>query len=125
TYAEVDWTGRAKSGVEMRRLRSLGERLTTLPEGFTLQPRVAQVIANRRKMLAGELPLDWGWAETLAYAALVEDGFSVRLSGQDSGRGTFFHRHAVLHDQNGDHTYVPLQHIMDHQPRVQVIDSVL
>jgi len=125
TYAEVDWTGRAKSGVEMRRLRSLGERLTTLPEGFTLQPRVAQVIANRRKMLAGELPLDWGWAETLAYAALVEDGFSVRLSGQDSGRGTFFHRHAVLHDQNSDRTWVPLQHVTDHQPRVQVIDSVL
>ena len=59
---------RAKSGVELRRLRALGERLTTVPEGFTLHPRVAQVIANRKKMLAGELPLDWGCAETLAYA---------------------------------------------------------
>ena len=76
-------------------------------------------------MLAGELPLDWGCAETLAYAALIENGFSVRISGQDSGRGTFFHRHAVLHDQNTDATYIPLQHIADHQPRVQVIDSVL
>ena len=125
THAQVDWKTRVKSGVELRRLRALGEQLTTVPEGFALHPRVAQVIANRKKMLAGELPLDWGCAETLAYAALVQDGFSVRLSGQDSGRGTFFHRHAVLHDQNGDHTYVPLQHIMDHQPRVQVIDSVL
>jgi 2-oxoglutarate dehydrogenase E1 component len=113
------------TGVELPRLRTLGERITSLPADFTLQPRVAQVIANRRKMLAGELPLDWGCAETLAYAALVEDGFGVRLTGQDSGRGTFFHRHAVLHDQNTDATYIPLQHIAEPQPQVQVIDSVL
>jgi 2-oxoglutarate dehydrogenase E1 component len=124
-YAQIDWTERIPTGVEMRRLRSLGEKITGLPEGFSLHPRVAQIILNRKKMLAGELPLDWGCAETLAYAALVEDGFSVRISGQDSGRGTFFHRHAVLHDQNSDSTYIPLQHISDHQPRVQVIDSVL
>jgi 2-oxoglutarate dehydrogenase E1 component len=124
-YAQVDWTERIQSGVELRRLRSLGEKITSFPAGFTLHPRVAQVIANRKKMLAGELPLDWGCAETLAYGALVEDGFSVRITGQDSGRGTFFHRHAVLHDQNSDETYIPLQHVADHQPRVQVIDSVL
>ena len=98
---------------------------TAFPEGFSLHPRVAQMMLNRKKMIAGEMPLDWGCAETLAYAALIEDGFSVRISGQDSGRGTFFHRHAVLHDQNSDDTYIPLQHIADHQPRVQVIDSVL
>jgi 2-oxoglutarate dehydrogenase E1 component len=124
-YAQVDWTERVQSGVEPRRLRSLGERITAVPEGFSLHPRVAQLMLNRKKMLAGELPLDWGTAETLAYAALIEDGFSVRISGQDSGRGTFFHRHAVLHEQNSDATYIPLQHIADHQPRVQVIDSVL
>jgi 2-oxoglutarate dehydrogenase E1 component len=125
SYAQIDWTHRVQSGIDMRRLRALGERLTTIPDTITLHPRVAQVIANRKKMLAGELPLDWGCAETLAYAALVEDGFSVRISGQDSGRGTFFHRHAVLHDQNSDSTYIPLQHIVEHQPRVQIIDSVL
>ena len=125
TYAQIDWANRVKSGIEMRRLRTLGERLTSIPENFTLHPRVAQVIANRKKMLAGDLPLDWGCAETLAYAALVEDGFSVRISGQDAGRGTFFHRHAVLHDQGSDNIYIPLQHIVEHQPRVQVIDSVL
>src|ERR1700736_1545557 len=124
-YAQIDWTERVQSGVEPRRLRSLGERITSLPEGFSLHPRVAQLMLNRKKMIAGESPLDWGCAETLAYAALIEDGFSVRISGQDSGRGTFFHRHAVLHDQNSDTTYIPLQHIADHQPRVQVIDSVL
>ena len=124
-YGQVDWTERVQTGVEMRRLRELGERLTSYPEGFSLHPRVAQLLLNRKKMMAGELPLDWGCAETLAYGALIEDGFSVRISGQDSGRGTFFHRHAVLHDQNSDGTYVPLQHVRGHQPRVQVIDSVL
>ncbi|HEY7996306.1 MAG TPA: 2-oxoglutarate dehydrogenase E1 component, partial [Steroidobacteraceae bacterium] len=124
-YSQVDLTEHIDTGVELARLRSLGQRLTSLPAGFTLHPRVAQVVANRKKMLAGELALDWGCAETLAYAALVEDGFGVRLTGQDSGRGTFFHRHAVLHDQNTDATWIPLQHLAEPQPRVQVIDSVL
>jgi len=124
-YGQVDWTERVATGVELARLRALGERITSYPQGFSLHPRVAHLVANRRKMLQGEQPLDWGCAETLAYAALVEDGFGVRLTGQDSGRGTFFHRHAVLHDQNTDATWIPLQHIADSQPRVQVIDSVL
>ena len=124
-YSQKDWTERVQTGVEMRRLKALGERIVAVPADFNLNARVAQIIANRRKMVAGEMPLDWGCAETLAYAALIENGFSVRISGQDSGRGTFFHRHAVLHDQNSDATYLPLQHIADHQPRVQVIDSVL
>jgi 2-oxoglutarate dehydrogenase E1 component len=125
TYGQVDWTERVQSGVELQRLRSLGERITSYPAEFTLHPRVAQVIVNRKKMLAGEHPLDWGCAESLAYASLIEDGFSFRISGQDSGRGTFFHRHAVLHDQATDNIYIPLQHVAEHQPRVQVIDSVL
>src|SRR2546421_508811 len=124
-YAQVDWTERVATAVELPRLRALGERVTSYPQGFSLHPRVAQLIANRRKMLQGEQPLDWGCAETLAYATLVEDGFGVRLTGQDSGRGTFFHRHAVLHDQNTDATWIALQHLADPQPRVQVIDSVL
>src|SRR5580700_5679130 len=124
-YAQVDWTERVMTGVELPRLHSLGERITRLPEGFTLHPRVAQLMANRRKMIEGQQPLDWGCAETLAFAALLEDGFSVRICGQDSGRGTFFHRHAVLHDQNSDATWIPLQHIAEPQPRAQVIDSVL
>jgi 2-oxoglutarate dehydrogenase E1 component len=73
----------------------------------------------------GELPLDWGCAETWPTPALLEEGYPVRLSGQDSGRGTFFHRHAVLHDQNTGRVYVPLQHAATNQPRFTVIDSVL
>ena len=124
-YAQVDWSERVSTGVELPRLRSLGERITAYPQGFTLHPRVAQLMAHRSKMIAGEQPLDWGCAETLAYATLLEDGFAVRICGQDSGRGTFFHRHAVLHDQNTDATWIPLQHIAESQPRAQVIDSVL
>jgi 2-oxoglutarate dehydrogenase E1 component len=124
-HAEADWTERVHTGVDPGRLESLGKRLMALPSDLTLHPRVANVMANRRKMLAGEMPLDWGCAETLAYAALVEDGFAVRISGQDSGRGTFFHRHAVLHDQGSKRVYVPLQHLAEPQPRVEIIDSVL
>jgi len=124
-YTHVDFSERVPTGVDLAALRALGARITAYPESFTLHPRVAQIIANRRKMLAGEMPLDWGCAETLAYAALVQQGFGVRLTGQDSGRGTFFHRHAVLHDQKTDATWVPLQHIAERQPQVQVIDSVL
>src|SRR4029077_7719392 len=92
-YSQVDLTEHIDTGVELARLRSLGQRLTSLPAGFTLHPRVAPVVATRKKMLAGDLALDWGCAETLSYAALVEDGFGIRLTGQDSGGGTFFHRH--------------------------------
>ena len=124
-YLQVDWTERVQTALQMRRLRALGQRIVTVPPEFTLQPRVAQVMANRSRMIAGDMPLDWGCAETLAYAALLEDGFAVRLTGQDSARGTFFHRHAVLHDQASDRTYIPLQHVAERQPRFEVIDSVL
>jgi 2-oxoglutarate dehydrogenase E1 component len=124
-YTHVDWSERVQTSVQPERLAALGGRMVQVPQGFSLHPRVAQIVANRVKMLAGELPVDWGFAETLAYAALLDDGFSVRLTGQDSGRGTFFHRHAVLHDQATDATYVPLQHVHEQQPRFEVIDSVL
>jgi 2-oxoglutarate dehydrogenase E1 component len=124
-YRQVDWNERVQTSVDPARLAALGERIVYTPPNFTLQARVAQVIANRAKMLKGEIPLDWGCAETLAYGALLEDGYSIRLTGQDSGRGTFFHRHAVLHDQATGSTYVPLQHIRAAQPRFEIIDSVL
>ncbi|MGE0583131.1 MAG: 2-oxoglutarate dehydrogenase E1 component [Steroidobacteraceae bacterium] len=123
-YSQVDWQERVEP-VGAERLQALGARITEVPAGFTLHPRVAQVMANRVKMLAGELPFDWGGAETLAYASLLDAGFPVRISGQDVGRGTFFHRHAVLHEQQSAAVHIPLQHIKAGQPRFQVIDSVL
>ena len=124
-YLDTDWHEAVRTAVDLPTLRALGKKLTTLPEGFTLHPRVAQAIANREKMLAGELPLDWGCAETLAYATLLNDGAPVRLVGQDSARGTFFHRHAVLHDQRTGQTFTPLERIAERKTRFAVIDSVL
>ncbi len=110
-------------------LRRLSERITTLPEWLTLHPLVERVIRDRAAMGRGELPVDWGMAEHLAYASLLAAGFSVRLAGEDSGRGTFVHRHAELHDQNRERrdagVYIPLQHVSPDQASFTVINSPL
>src|SRR6188472_1362591 len=124
-YLGNDWSERVKGGGNMARLKSLGARIVSYPENFALHPRVAQVMMNRARMFRGEMPLDWGAAETLAYASILEEGNSIRITGQDSGRGTFFHRHAVLHDQTSGERYIPLQHIAERQPSFEVTDSVL
>jgi 2-oxoglutarate dehydrogenase E1 component len=111
--------------MDKNELVSLAKQLDKLPEGFALQAQVAKVYAERAKMTAGEIALNWGYAETLAYATLLKAGHPVRLSGEDCGRGTFSHRHSVLHDQNTDTIYEPLNHIADKQARYTVIDSLL
>lgn len=125
------WNQPVKTGVSIEELKYLSERLTTIPATFQLHPRVEKIIEDRRKMGEGSLPLDWGMAESLAYAALLKDGYPVRISGQDSGRGTFFHRQAVLHDQSReqdrweDGIYIPLRYITPTQADFAVIDSIL
>jgi 2-oxoglutarate dehydrogenase E1 component len=129
----VDWTpflkqactARLDTHLPLERLRDLWRRLERLPDGFELNSNVAKIMDNRRKMAAGALPIDWGFAETMAYASLVDEGHGVRLSGQDSGRGTFFHRHAVLHNQKGGGLYVPLRNVSDRQGNFLVINSLL
>lgn len=133
----IDWTPFAghqysdecQTAVPMADLKKLAVAVTTLPENFSLHSRVQKIIDDRKAMGAGKLPLDWGMGETLAYATLLVQGFGVRVSGEDSGRGTFFHRHAVLHDQNREKwdagSYQPLQHIDAKQSPFIVIDSVL
>ena len=135
TYG-TDW-GRFKHGtgsevstaISATRLDFLGERITTLQHEIELHSRVQKVLDDRRRMRAGELPVDWGYAENLAYASLLDAGFNVRVSGQDSARGTFFHRHAVWHDQKRERrqsgVYVPLEHIHDRQGDFTIIDSLL
>ncbi|WP_372716633.1 2-oxoglutarate dehydrogenase E1 component [Immundisolibacter sp.] len=129
-YMGTVWTEPAQTAVPIETLRSLGDKLCSPPAGFKVHPRVAKMLDDRRKMTAGELLLDWGCAETLAYATLLTEGYRVRLSGQDSGRGTFSHRHAVLHNQDLEaepdlQRYVPLQHLQPGQPRFLAIDSLL
>jgi 2-oxoglutarate dehydrogenase E1 component len=124
-YLGADWSDAARTAVDMNRLRALGKAITTYPAEWVLHPRVLAIMQARQKMVNGDLALDWGAAENLAYASLVQEGYPVRLTGQDSGRGTFFHRHAVLHDQATGRRYVPLQHLATNQPTFTVIDSVL
>lgn len=114
-----------ETGVKKATLQDLAQRLQKVPDGFELHPRVQKIMQDRQKMVGEEKSLDWGMAETLAYATLINDGYPVRMSGQDSGRGTFFHRHATLHDQNSREVYVPLRNLFAGQPRFLVINSLL
>jgi len=128
-FVGAKWTDAADTHVPLAQLQRLAERLTTLPEGFKLHPTVERLVNARKQMGEGKLPVDWGMAETLSYASLVANGYNVRLSGQDSGRGTFAHRHSVLHDQDRERwdsgSYVPLNNIAKDQGDFVVIDSVL
>lgn len=118
------WDQEIDTKMALEDIQRLSKKMTTLPEGHALHSRVKQIVSNREKMAAGGLALDWGFAETMAYAGLIEDGFQVRLVGQDAGRGTFFHRHAVLHNQNDGSNHTPLKHIRNEQD-FTVIDSFL
>ena len=129
-YLTTEWFDKADTGVPLERLGTVGLPLTQIPQGFTLNRAVERIVKVRAEMLEGKQPLDWGMAENLAYATLVSEGFRVRLTGQDSGRGTFSHRHAVWHDQNTPdvpegETYIPLEHISPEQATFEVIDSTL
>jgi 2-oxoglutarate dehydrogenase E1 component len=124
-YLGADWSEPVKTAVDMGRLRALGKAITSYPSDWVLHPRVLAIMQARERMLSGDIALDWGAAENLAYATLVQEGYPIRLTGQDSGRGTFFHRHAVLHDQATGRRYVPLQHLATNQPTFTVTDSVL
>jgi 2-oxoglutarate dehydrogenase E1 component len=123
------WTDSADTSVPKAELKRIASRITTMPSDLTLHPLVEKVMGDRRAMAAGDLPLDWGMGEHLAFATLLSSGYGVRLSGQDSGRGTFTHRHSVLHDQKREKwdggAYVPLQNVADNQGPFTVIDSVL
>jgi len=115
----------AKTAVPLKRLQEIGRALEKLPEGFVVQPQVKKMLETQKKMIEGEVPLNWGLAEALAYATLLAEGYPIRLCGQDASRGTFAHRHAVLHDQNTDEIYIPLSHISSSQAQINIVDSYL
>ena len=129
----VDWTPylnhpfdlEADTGVDLAELQALAHDINQAPENFALQRQVGKILEDRRKMAAGAMRLNWGAAETLAYATLLKEGYPVRLTGQDVGRGTFSHRHAVLHHQKDATSYVPLKHISSTQAPFTIHDSLL
>jgi len=124
-YLGHEWTLTCETSMDLHKLQKLAHEVNVPPEGFPLQRQVSKILEDRRKMAAGAMPVNWGFAETLAYATLLEAGYPVRLTGQDVGRGTFSHRHAVLHNQKGESAWVPLQHVSEDQAPFDIYDSLL
>lgn len=124
-YLNYEWTSPYESKFPEARFLEIAKRVCEYPEALRPHPRVEKIYNDRREMYQGNKLLDWGMAETMAYATLLDDGTHVRLSGEDAGRGTFFHRHAVVHNQNDGTGYVPLTHLHANQGRFEVWDSVL
>ncbi|MEI8162964.1 MAG: 2-oxoglutarate dehydrogenase E1 component [Betaproteobacteria bacterium] len=128
-FINVPYDEKCDTTVSKAELQRLSKRLTDIPANFTLHSRVQKIIDDRKQMGEGRAAVDWGMGENLAYATLVAAGFNIRVSGEDVGRGTFFHRHAALHDQNREKwdegIYWPLQNIQEKQGRFMCFDSVL
>ncbi|NQX89442.1 MAG: 2-oxoglutarate dehydrogenase E1 component [Halioglobus sp.] len=124
-YLGHDWTQTCDTRVDIQSLQALAQKINAAPESFPLQRQVAKILEDRRKMAAGAMPVNWGCAENLAYASLLVEGHPVRFTGQDVGRGTFSHRHAVLHNQNDGRAYIPLQHLGEGQAPFGIYDSLL
>ena len=124
-YLGHEWTLYADTSMDIHEMQALAHDTNVAPDNFPLQRQVAKILEDRRKMAAGALPVNWGFAETLAYASLLRDGYPVRLTGQDVGRGTFSHRHAVLHNQKDESVHIPLQHVSDEQAPFVIYDSLL
>jgi len=124
-YIGHDWDIAYDNTLPMEKIQSLAHKMCEYPDDHKLQSRVAKIYNDRITMANGEKSVDWGFAENLAYATLLDEGSNIRIIGQDSGRGTFFHRHAVLHNQNDASTYVPLKNLSEEQGKFRLFDSVL
>ncbi len=124
-YIGHDWSPHFNTSMALENLKALAKKLVVVPDNFQLQRQVQRVIADRSRMAEGELPVDWGFAESLAYASILTSGNLIRITGQDVGRGTFSHRHAVLHDQQSGEQYIPLQNLAPEAMRFTIYDSLL
>jgi len=124
-YRGSSWTDPAATTFDAERFEALAGQIVTPPGDFNLHPRVKRIMEDRRLMAQGDKLADWGFAENMAYATLLDEGVPIRISGQDCRRGTFFHRHAMLRNQETGASYIPLRHLHPGQPNFTVIDSVL
>jgi 2-oxoglutarate dehydrogenase E1 component len=124
-YLGHDWSPHYNTAMPLKNLQAIAKKLAEIPKDFSLQRQVKRVIDDRAKMAAGDIPVDWGFAETLAYATILTSGNKIRITGQDVGRGTFSHRHAVLFDQATGNTHIPLQHLLEDQENFSIYDSLL
>ncbi|MFW0078763.1 MAG: 2-oxoglutarate dehydrogenase E1 component [Coxiella endosymbiont of Haemaphysalis qinghaiensis] len=124
-YLDQEWTTIFDTNVPLEKLKALGKRFATLPDTLKLHRKVASIYKTRIEMAEDKIPMNWGFGEMIAYASLLEEGYSVRLVGQDSRRGAFFHRHAAIFDQNTEKEYEPLKHLNAKQAKVYIYDSLL
>ena len=124
-YLGPDWRAEAETGIPVEAVEAIGLKLCEQPAHFRLHRVVDRLMTARREMARGERPVDWGFAEMLAYGSLLRDGYSIRMSGQDCERGTFAHRHATVHNQEARGTWQSLAHLADDQPPVEIINSLL
>lgn len=124
-YIGHDWMAAGDTRLDLKTLQSIAHKMCEIPDGIVVQKQVEKIYEDRRKMASGALPLNWGMAETLAYATLLDQGYFVRLTGQDVGRGTFSHRHAVVHSQKDGSAYIPLSNMKEGQPQFEIYDSYL
>jgi 2-oxoglutarate dehydrogenase E1 component len=124
-YLDATWDDEVDTTLDVAKVAELAKKITALPPGFVLHGRVKRIIDERARMGAGEIDMDWGFAETMAYAGLIDEGFDCRVTGQDTARGTFFHRHAALHNQRNREEFIPLQTISDRPSAFRIIDSLL
>ncbi|HZJ95635.1 MAG TPA: 2-oxoglutarate dehydrogenase E1 component [Thiopseudomonas sp.] len=124
-YLGHKWTPRFDTTFDLKTLQELMHKLQETPDGFVVQRQASNILKDRQKMAAGGLPINWGFAEIAAYATLLFEGYPVRMTGQDVGRGTFSHRHAALHNQKDGETYIGLQNLYKDQPRFSLYDSFL
>jgi 2-oxoglutarate dehydrogenase E1 component len=124
-YLGHDWDVEYDHAISVDKIKELGTKLCTFPAEHKLQGRVGKLYNDRVSMVNGDKALDWGMAENLGYAAIVDGGSHIRMTGQDSGRGTFFHRHAVLHNQTDGSDYMPLANLHPEQGKMEIYDSVL
>ena len=124
-YSNASWDESVDTSISATAVERLGSIVSTVPDEMALHGRVQRIMDERRRMAAGDIDMDWGYAETMAYASLIDDGYDCRLVGQDSGRGTFFHRHAVLHNQLNNREYAPLETVSERPDAFRVIDSLL
>ena len=125
-YLDRKWDEEVSTKFDKEKFNELGNSICSAPEGFEIQKQVAKIIEDRKKMNAGEIPINWGFAENMAYATLLSEGYPIRFTGQDSRRGTFAHRHSTLHDQNNGTEYIPLVNIANkNNTKIDLYDSLL
>ena len=124
-FLNQSWRTEYKATLAKKELLALAKKLDFIPDAIHLQTQVEKAVHDRAKITAEELPVNWGYAEVLAYGSLVQKGIPVRLTGEDVGRGTFSHRHAILHCQKTETCYIPLQHVSDQQGSFEIYNSLL